>query len=809
MKWFNVLLGTLLFLCMLSTTFSTTVNGRFKILNTTNDKITALFQINTDTGIDDFGGATITFGFNPGAITYPANQDPQPGIDYVYHNFTNGYYYTATVTRPLEDQIWLNITLPYEYNNNGTIVAQSPAWTNVVTLFFDVVDPNQSLNLTWMPTSPFWGIYDGDNSSLWTAGDYSLEFDNVTWLGNITAQTSLGSKTLTYGQDPAATNGLDMSLGEFEIPPVPLPGMFDVRFNLPTTPTMGVWVDLRNTSVAEPIWELQFQPGLEGYPFTFTWDNSTLPEGIFYLRDLINGSFVNVDMKAQNSYVLTQDFISKLNIIYTGRCLSSDIVSGWNLISIPLLSNDMTKETLFPNANSFAFTYNNGYEIEDTLQGGKGYWLQFPDSGVTSVCGTLFGNTIDLAQGWNIVGVYDTPVPTNNIVTNPPNIIATYFFGLNDGYVIADTLFPGKGYWVRTNNSGTIDLSTPSVMNKETQSMATEEALVSLNFSITDGVNSKTLIIGVDTSATDGIDMQLGEYQIPPMPPAGVFDARLNLPDPTISSFIDYRQGGVYGGFNREHELQYQMGFGDSIIINYDFGPFDSSQIKGQLQDIATGQIINVIIFGTGSFTVPNPSVFNKLKLTIFYATGVLPVELAYFSGKYSNHNVKLSWRTETEINNYGFDVQRSTSPDDNWETIGFVNGYGNSNSPRDYYYYDDTPYGNYTYYRLRQIDNDGSIDLSSSIQVYTGVFDYVLEQNFPNPFNPTTTIYYQIPRSEHVVMDLFDMTGSRILTVINEQKNAGRHKIEVNLEIFPSAPYIYRIRAGNFVDTKKMILLK
>ncbi|MBE0572725.1 MAG: T9SS type A sorting domain-containing protein [Ignavibacteriaceae bacterium] len=170
MKLFNLLFGVLLFFSH-SLLFSTTINGRFTVINITSSELSVLLQINTDTGADDLGGATIAFSFDTTAVAIGDN--PVNNVDYFFHNFYNGNYSPATITKPIRNQIWVNIDLPFTNNNNGTIVTASPGWTDVVTIHFDIVDPNGAAHLTWQTASPFWGIYDANNSTLWQTGEFT------------------------------------------------------------------------------------------------------------------------------------------------------------------------------------------------------------------------------------------------------------------------------------------------------------------------------------------------------------------------------------------------------------------------------------------------------------------------------------------------------------------------------------------------------------------------------------------------------------------------------------------------------------
>jgi len=170
MKLFKTLVGIILLFCA-STTLPTNVNGRFTIVSIDSLKFTVKFQVNTNTGSDDLGGATIVFAFDTTAISFP--NSPIKNIDYVFHNFCGGNYSPATVTRPMRNNIWINIDLPFINNNNGTVVVANPAWTDVVTIHFDVIDVTGTAHLSWLTSSPFWGIYDANNSTLWQTGTFT------------------------------------------------------------------------------------------------------------------------------------------------------------------------------------------------------------------------------------------------------------------------------------------------------------------------------------------------------------------------------------------------------------------------------------------------------------------------------------------------------------------------------------------------------------------------------------------------------------------------------------------------------------
>jgi hypothetical protein len=187
----------------------------------------------------------------------------------------------------------------------------------------------------------------------------------------------------------------------------------------------------------------------------------------------------------------------------------------------------------------------------------------------------------------------------------------------------------------------------------------------------------------------------------------------------------------------------------------------------------------------------------------------VIPVELTSFEASAAEDNVKLTWRTATELNNLGFEIQRKVN-DGEYNKVGFVPGFGTTTESKVYSYTDSKlNSGNYTY-RLMQQDYDGSFEYSNEIEVIINVpMVYSLEQNYPNPFNPSTVISYQLPVSGLVNLKVYDVLGNEVIILVNEEKPIGSYEIEFNASHLGSGVYFYRLQSGSFVQTRKMTLLK
>ncbi len=208
--------------------------------------------------------------------------------------------------------------------------------------------------------------------------------------------------------------------------------------------------------------------------------------------------------------------------------------------------------------------------------------------------------------------------------------------------------------------------------------------------------------------------------------------------------------------------------------------------------------------------------------------SGPLPVQISSFSSSIvEGNNVKLEWTTTSEINNYGFYVERRKENELDFTEIenSFIPGYGSTLEPKSYSFIDTTltTSGMY-YYRLRQVDNDGlihysqvvSINVSLLIVNETAPIEFRLHQNYPNPFNPATNFRYQIPQTSSVIIKIYDVLGQVVAILSDEIQQAGNKLVEWNAVNVASGVYFYRIEATSIADpsktftqVKKMLLIR
>ena len=190
---------------------------------------------------------------------------------------------------------------------------------------------------------------------------------------------------------------------------------------------------------------------------------------------------------------------------------------------------------------------------------------------------------------------------------------------------------------------------------------------------------------------------------------------------------------------------------------------------------------------------------------------GIIPVELTSFTAIAKDDNVLLNWITSTETNNMGFDIERrSTKSNSGWQKLGFINGKGTTTEKSNYSFVDKNPAEGKSYYRLRQIDFDGTSKIYNSVEVdFETVKEYSLSQNYPNPFNPSTEINYTLAKSGNVTLKVYNLLGSEVATLVNGFMESGKHSVKFDANDITSGIYFYTIKADNFTSTRKMILMK
>lgn len=190
---------------------------------------------------------------------------------------------------------------------------------------------------------------------------------------------------------------------------------------------------------------------------------------------------------------------------------------------------------------------------------------------------------------------------------------------------------------------------------------------------------------------------------------------------------------------------------------------------------------------------------------------GALPVKLASFSAYVKQNDIVLNWVTTSEENNSGFEIYRSMNGNEDWKYIGFVKGNGTKNTQSIYKFEDkNLSKGEYEY-ALKQIDYNGNYEYfyMNDFVTISSPTKYFVSQNYPNPFNPVTKIDYELPEKLFVSLVVYDISGREVKALVNEYKDAGYYTVEFNASELATGVYFYRFRAGEYVKTMRMVVVK
>ncbi|MBK9097908.1 MAG: T9SS type A sorting domain-containing protein [bacterium] len=496
---------------------------------------------------------------------------------------------------------------------------------------------------------------------------------------------------LQFGQRPTATNGIDTTFGEQILPPVPPVGTFDARFILPTVPEVSSLIDIRDSTETEVTWTLAFQPGPSGYPMTFIWDTLGFPSGTFLLTDVINGNIINVDMRNQSSYTITDPSITSLYIKYerpTTFQLSVNISNGWNIVSIPgLNSPDQNVNTwwAYRDQSANVFKYAGGYLPVTDAVPGIGYWMkhtgartynsgdEWPIEGIQIVP----HDPINASAGWNLFGGYEISATASLITTNPPGLQTGPIYKYSGGYLTATSIDPGYGYWIKLSGAGQIII--PEALAKGTESVEWFPEDWG-RIIITDAAGVSYTLYSVKGQ------VDLNHYELPPAPPSGMYDLR-------------FSSGRIAEDINSAIQTIEMSGVVYPVTVSVE-------EIDIKLMD-ESGKVINTKLKPGENTVIDNPNI------TKFMVSG------------------------------------------------------------------DNAP------------------------------IEFSLQQNYPNPFNPVTRIKYSIAQNNFVNITVYDVLGREVKKLVNEDKPAGNYEVSFDASTIASGVYIYKINAGDFVDSKKMILMK
>lgn len=352
----------------------------------------------------------------------------------------------------------------------------------------------------------------------------------------------IGQEQLWWGIRPGATAGiwgvypkasvLDYDEGEIELPPV-TGGFFDARFIDPTGGSAfgnGAWTDMRGfvSPGQDESYVVTFSPGYiygGNYPVTLRWSKQEV-RSAFDSVSLIIPHQNPLSMMTQDSVVISDTTVGSITIHAIHPKLSAGYENQWNMISLPQNFYDGSVGIIFPTATSAAFLYtpDSGYTIQHTISPGRGYWLHYIRSAdvLDFDPGVLLSDTVQVIEGWNIIGSLSSPTPFQNVSTVPGGILEGKLWGYNGGYFRTDTLQPLNSYWVKVRSAGSLILTKNPPANLP-QRADEPDFLSSCNrLHIEDAVGNRQVLYFTSLSPKPA---DAEEFAMPPLPPEGIFSA--------------------------------------------------------------------------------------------------------------------------------------------------------------------------------------------------------------------------------------------------------------------------------------------
>ncbi|MHB8581409.1 MAG: C1 family peptidase [Ignavibacteriaceae bacterium] len=281
-----------------------------------------------------------------------------------------------------------------------------------------------------------------------------------------------------------------------------------------------------------------------------------------------------------NTTVFTNDSVKIVhsNTIYANVSMMQD----WNLVSVPVIAPDMSASALFSSANSPVYGYSDKYNIITTLENGKGYWVRYSALDTLKISGqSVNSSTIPVTAGWNLVGGYEKNVNINQITTTPWGIINSPFYGYSSKYEIPTKMEVGKSYWVRTSDSGFINIGNALAKSVNQTLVQGKIDPKWIKVIIRDSKGNQSTVYAVSEA------INFDSYALPPLPPSGVFDVRWDS-----DQLVDNINNGT-----------------KNLLIQSSNYPITLSIEGGNLkiEDNAGGQIINTIVTDGKSIEINNP----------------------------------------------------------------------------------------------------------------------------------------------------------------------------------------------------------
>lgn len=528
---------------------------------------------------------------------------------------------------------------------------------------------------------------------------------------------------------------------------------------------------------------------------TFTSGSLTVSKGL----KLSNGSFVNNGSITFSSGVLvtknsgvwtsagTVSFSGTIDLRYTASSATGSELPA----SASVINNVTIDAPVTLNANA---VFNGVLTLNDDFNvGGNSLTIKNPVAGTPNLlaASSAAGSKLTFAGTSTGLTLPSSVADLHTLVVNNVNGLF-----LQDNLTVTNTLTCTNGF-----------LKTNGYNLTWTGSSLTESA-----GSYVQGILTTTSNVGTGTSTFNGVGVSIS---------AGTD----NLGTVTVKRYSGPGTAvnvGINSGINRKWEFTPSNNYTSSdrtITLSWVLTDDNGKTLNA----MRIWQFDNVLwrdISGVGQNAVTRnisgvlPDDIDAAETFIFTVTdefSPLPVELTSFYANTSKNSVKLLWETATEVQNFGFEVERKSEANSEWKNIGFVAGNGNSNTVNKYSFTDNEIVSGKYSYRLKQLDNDGRYSYSGIVNVELGNLptEFSLGQNYPNPFNPSTTFTFDLPVESHATLSVYNLLGEKVATLIDGIMKEGTHHVKFDGSNLTSGIYIYSLEAGNKKFTKKMILTK
>jgi hypothetical protein len=385
----------------------------------------------------------------------------------------------------------------------------------------------------------------------------------------------------------------------------------------------------------------------------------------------------------------------QIDVNGTGGPVPYILSRNWNIVSVPSAVADLHKDVIFPTAISNAYRYSkdSGYVASDTLRNGVGYWLKFSDDTTMAIPGEpRYSDSIAVNAGWNLMGSISDPVLSSSVVALGTSL-RSQFFGYSHGYRISDTIQPGKGYWIKVDAQGRLVLNSPGQVPEHTPKMHNTE-LPHNQITIRDDAGNEQVLY-FDSESSPGSD--IGRYEMPPVAPPGIFDARY-----ASNRMIEFIKKG------RSQEFPILISSAAyPLTISWELQPLIDAALEIGTREVRMSRV--------GVTQISNPKSQISLKLT------------------------------------------------------------GQSAVPT----------------------------------------MFALEQNYPNPFNPATSFGFRIADRGFVSLQVYDLLGREVVTLVNEVKQPGEYSVKWDATSAPTGLYFARLTVTNvegrllYRAARKLLLVK